>query len=108
MRQPENRSEGACSVEYLPLIPRDASARLTLTSAELGLYQYDLHLVSTPALPERALQFKVGLGVSQTQTFRFMSYPKQKTEYSCRLDSPDFTAEKSVVAPAGMLFCFSF
>ncbi|KAJ3287536.1 hypothetical protein HK104_008544 [Borealophlyctis nickersoniae] len=92
------KAEATCPIELLPLHPRESTTRISLTSAELGLYQYDLKLVSTPAGPERSLHFKVGLGGSQTQLFRFQSFAKTKTEYVCKVDSPDFTVEKSVVA----------
>ncbi|KAJ3332957.1 hypothetical protein HDU76_012454, partial [Blyttiomyces sp. JEL0837] len=96
----QSRTEGSCAVEYLPLHPKEAVTRLTLSSVELGVYQYDLKLNSSSAGPERSLHFKVSLGGSQTQTFRFLSFAKVKTEYTCKVDSPDFSAEKSVVAPA--------
>lgn len=88
-------------MEFLPLQARETSARLAIQSAELGLYQYDLKLVANAAGPERSLHFKVGLGGSQMQTFRFLSYAKSKTEYTCKIDSPDFSVEKTVTAPAG-------
>ncbi|KAI9356512.1 hypothetical protein DFJ73DRAFT_958267 [Zopfochytrium polystomum] len=94
------KSDGVCLLEYLPLQAKESTARLTLTSVELGVYQYDLRLIATPGGPERSLHFKVGLGGSQTQTFRFLSFAKAKTEYSCKIDSPDFTVEKSAVAPS--------
>eukprot|EP01137_Pigoraptor_chileana_P033800 Opistho-2@25310 len=93
-------SEGQIPIEYLPLRVGDQTGKLLLTSAELGVYQYDLHLVATPAGPERSMQFKVGLGASQVQTFRFLSFAKAKTEYTCRIDSLDFTVDKTVAAPA--------
>ena len=71
--------------------------RLTLTSQDLGIYLYDIRLNALPAPPERSIHFKVGLGGSQTQMFRFNSFAKVKMEYSCRIDSPDFLVEKSVV-----------
>ncbi|KAI8854494.1 hypothetical protein BC829DRAFT_429292 [Chytridium lagenaria] len=85
-----------------PLQAKESTARLTITSNELGVYQYDLRLISTPAAVERSLHFKVGLGGSQTQTFRFLSYAKSKTEYTCKIDSPDFSVEKSVMAPSAV------
>ncbi|KAI9343132.1 hypothetical protein BDR26DRAFT_917651 [Obelidium mucronatum] len=94
------KSDGVCSIEFLPLQPKEVTTRLTITSNELGVYQYDLKLIASVAGPERSLHFKVGLGGTQTQTFRFMSYAKTKTEYTCRIDSPDFAIEKSVVAPS--------
>ncbi|KAJ3215867.1 hypothetical protein HDU67_010224 [Dinochytrium kinnereticum] len=96
------RSDGVCLIEFLPLQAKESSARLTITSTELGVYQYDLRLISTPAGIERSLHFKVGLGGSQTQTFRFLSYAKSKTEYTCKIDSPDFSVEKSVMAPSAV------
>lgn len=91
----------------MPLLPKETSARLTLTSPDLGTYHYDLKLVGTPAAPERALHFKVGLGNSFTQTFRFFSYCKVKTDYACKLDSSDFSAEKTISVPAGKFEFFS-
>ncbi|KAI9203105.1 uncharacterized protein BJ171DRAFT_600257 [Polychytrium aggregatum] len=94
------KSDAVCLVEFLPLLPREATTRLTITSQDLGLYQYDMRLISTVASPERSLHFKVGLGGSQTQIFRFLSYAKSKTEFTCKADSPDFSVEKSVTAPS--------
>ena len=88
-------------VEFLPLTPKEATARLIFTSNELGTYIYDLKLAAVAGPPERSIHFKVGLGASQTQVFRFLSLAKSKTEYVCKIDSQDFTVEKSVVASAG-------
>ncbi|KAJ3047832.1 hypothetical protein HK097_011139 [Rhizophlyctis rosea] len=92
------KAEFTCPVEFLPLQPRETTTRISFNSPELGMYQYDLRLISTAAGPERSLHFKVGLGASQTQIFRFLSFAKAKTEYSCRIDHPDFVVEKSVSA----------
>jgi hypothetical protein len=89
-----------CVVEFLPVVPKEMVARLSLTSPELGLYQYDLKLTATPAGMERALHFKVGLGGSQIQTLRFVSFSKVKTEYNCKIDHPDFSCEKTITAPS--------
>jgi hydrocephalus-inducing protein len=94
----------ACSIEFLPLHVKEAMAKLSFSSNELGLYHYELRLVSTHPNPERNLQFKVGLGGSQMLTFRFLSFSKVKTEFNCRIDSPDFTVEKTISAPAGESF----
>ena len=77
--------------------------RLSLSSNELGLYHYDLKLSALSPNPERNLQFKVGLGNMQSQTLRFVSYAKTKVEYTCRMDSADFSVEKMVVAPPGTM-----
>ncbi len=88
-------------MEFLPLHAKESSGKLTLNSTELGLYQYDIKLNAQPPSLERSMQFKVGLGNAQTQTFRFMSYAKVKCEYTCRIDSADFTVERTIFAPAG-------
>lgn len=79
-------------------------ARLVLNSVELGMYQYDVKLNSIPSGLERSLHFKVGLGNQQVQTFRFLSYSKVKTDYTCKIESPEFSVEKIVSAPPGMAF----
>jgi hydrocephalus-inducing protein len=89
-------------VEFLPLKPGESTTKVQITSTELGVYHYDLRLLSTPVGPERSLHFKVGLGSNQVQTFRFLSFSKQKTEYACRIDSAEFSVEKSIIAPSGM------
>ena len=83
------------------MIPKEVTANLTLNSAELGIYIYDLKLSCSGAGPERKLQFKVPLGLNQVQTFRFLSFTKTKTEYTCKIDSSDFSVDKSVIAPSG-------
>lgn len=88
-------------VEFLPLHVKECVTRLSLTSIELGVYHYDLKMNATVPKPERSLQFKVGLGSSQTQTLRFMSYSRSKVEYTCKLESTDFVVEKTVIAHAG-------
>jgi hydrocephalus-inducing protein len=95
------KSEGICSFEFLPLQPKESSARITLASSDLGAYQYDLKLNAVPCGPERPLTFKIGLGGSQTQTFRFMSYPKTRTDYNCKIENPEFSVEKTVFAAGG-------
>jgi hypothetical protein len=102
-RQLMHRSEGICSFEFLPLMIKESMAKLTFTSNEIGVYQYDLKLNAQTPSPERSLQFTVGLGSAQTQTFRFLSYAKTKSEYTFRIDNPDFTVEKTLAAPAGIV-----
>ncbi|KAJ3022533.1 hypothetical protein HKX48_005950 [Thoreauomyces humboldtii] len=94
------KTDVALPIDFLPLQARETVSRLTLQCGELGVYQYDLKLIANAAGPERSLHYKVGLGGNQTQTFRFLSFAKAKTEYVCKLDSPDFSVEKTVMAPA--------
>jgi hypothetical protein len=93
-------TEGHVEVTFLPLLVKEVSARLTINSPQLGMYIYDLKLKSTAAGNEKPLYFKVGLGSKQTQTFRFINYAKSRTEYQCRVDSPDFMVDKSFNAPS--------
>ncbi|KAJ3260794.1 hypothetical protein HK103_007357 [Boothiomyces macroporosus] len=94
------KSDTPVVVEFLPLQPKETLSRVVLNSNELGTYQYDLKLNALPAGMERSMHFKVGLGGLQVQTFRFMSYCKAKTDYVCKLESPEFFVEKSISAPA--------
>lgn len=80
--------------------PKEATAKIVLSSLDLGNYCYDLKLSSFAAGTERTLNFKVGLGGQQIQTFRFFSFAKQKTDYSCKIESSEFSIEKNVIAPA--------
>ena len=97
------RTDGHLELTFLPLVPKELTARLTVTSAQLGVYIYDLHLKSTLTGNEKPLQFRVGLGSKIVQTFRFTSYARAKTEYQCKVDHPDFSVDKSIAAPAAPL-----
>jgi len=91
-------SEGSCMFEYLPLKAGELTGRLSFSSSELGVYQYDLNLTATPAGTEAPVHFRAGLGTSQSQTCRFVNFAKSKVEYSCKVDSTDFHVEKSITA----------
>ena len=95
-------------IVFMPLLVREVTTRLTVNSAQLGIYIYDLSLKSTPAGNEKPMQFKVGLGSRQTQTFRFQNFSKTKTEYQCKVDSVDFIIEKTLSAPAGKFINFIY
>lgn len=96
------RSEVVCTIEFVPLQPRECLSKLTLTSTDLGVYQYDLKLSAVAAGPGNPLIFKIGFGGYHTQIYRFMSYAKTKTDYTCKIENADFTVEKLVSAPAGI------
>ncbi|KAL8194575.1 UNVERIFIED_CONTAM: hypothetical protein K2H54_025175 [Gekko kuhli] len=95
------QSEGTLTFEFQPMRPGETSGRLTLNSNELGSFQYDLILKATPARPEKALYFCTMLGSSQNIITKFINYTRQKTEYSTKIDSPDFHADKVINAAAG-------
>ncbi|KAG7468631.1 hypothetical protein MATL_G00145140 [Megalops atlanticus] len=94
-------STGSLTFEYQPLREGEGSSRLTLHSAELGFFQYELQLRALPAPRERALHFRAPLGGGQAVCAKFTNYSRVKTEYTCKTDSPDFTVEKTVSVAAG-------
>ena len=71
--------------EYLPLKAGELTGRLSFSSSELGVYQYDLNLTATPAGTEAPVHFRAGLGTNQSQTCRFVNFAKSKVEYSCKV-----------------------
>ncbi|XP_028813720.1 hydrocephalus-inducing protein homolog [Denticeps clupeoides] len=95
-------SKATMAIEFLPLHAGESTARLTMQSAELGLFHYELLLTALPAPPEKPLYFHAQLGGSQCISAKFTNYSRAKTEYTCTIDNPDFTVEKSIPAPAGL------
>ncbi|XP_077166200.1 hydrocephalus-inducing protein homolog isoform X2 [Paroedura picta] len=95
------QSEGSLTFEFQPMRPGETSGRLSLISNELGSFQYDLILKASGARPEKALYFCTMLGSSQNIITKFVNYTRQKTEYSTKIDSPDFHADKVINAAAG-------
>ncbi|KAG8143780.1 hypothetical protein E2320_000954, partial [Naja naja] len=92
---------GTLVFEFLPMRPGETSGRLALNSSDLGSFQYDLILKATPGRPEKPLCFSTMLGSSQSLVAKIVNYTRQKTEYSTKIDCPDFQAEKVISAPAG-------
>jgi len=87
-------------IEWRPLLPRETTSRLTLTSPELGTYSYDLKLVALQAGETKSLAFQVALGDSQTLRFRFLNFLRRPETYKVTLGGSDFEAESTVAAPA--------
>jgi hydrocephalus-inducing protein len=95
-------AEVQLAVTYRPLLKAvGEKARLTLQCAELGIYTYDLVLTATERGSDGSLQFKTPFGTSSSQTFRFISYSKDKCDYKCSTDSADFVVEPAMVAASG-------
>ena len=61
------------------------NSKLQLSSAELGMFQYDLQLTATAAGPEKAVYFRAPLGGGQQQSAHFVNFAKLKTEYTCKV-----------------------
>ncbi|XP_008833211.1 hydrocephalus-inducing protein homolog [Nannospalax galili] len=93
-------SEGTFAFEFQPLKAGETFGRLTLHNCDLGYYQYELILKALPAPPEKTVHFQTVLGSSQSIFAKFTNYTRQKTEYFCRVDCPDFHTERVInVAP---------
>ena len=89
-------SDYELGIEFTPLIVRDGRGTLTLTSAELGTFPYDVVTRALPVAVEQGLRFEVGLGSFEAQTFRFMSLARQPVTYSCSVGTGDFSVTKSI------------
>ena len=90
-------------IEWRPLLPQDGTATLTLQSAELGAFVYELALTALPAGNDKSLGFKVSLGEAQTLRFRFVNFLRRPETYKLALAAAgesDFAVEASVRAPA--------
>ncbi|XP_074055255.1 hydrocephalus-inducing protein homolog isoform X3 [Macrotis lagotis] len=94
-------SEGMVTFDFLPLKAGETVGRLNLHQSDLGTYQYELNLKALPAPPEKPVYFQTVLGSSQTLNTKFINYTRQKIEYSCKIDNPDFHVEKIVYAAPG-------
>ncbi|XP_048461536.1 hydrocephalus-inducing protein homolog [Rhincodon typus] len=93
------QAKGILSFEYQPLKVGEVTGRLTLNNGDLGLYHYDLILKAKPAGLEKPLHFRTNFGGSQTLTAKFLNHSRQKIEYFCKVDSPQFLVEKSITVP---------
>jgi len=98
--EPNGKAE--LPIEWRPLLPKETTSQLQLTSAELGTFLYDLRLQALPAGETKTLQFKVALGNPQTLRYRFTSFLKRPETYKLSVGMPggDFEVEATVAAPA--------
>ncbi|OWK16227.1 hypothetical protein Celaphus_00004320 [Cervus elaphus hippelaphus] len=94
-------SEGTFIFEFQPLKAGETFGKLTLHNSDLGYYPYELNLKALPALPEKPVHFQTVLGSGQSIFAKFTNYTRQKTEYYCRTDCPDFHTEKVIYAAPG-------
>ena len=96
------RASGELRVEWRPLLPRELTSRLKLSSPELGEFLYDLRLAAMPAGESKSLAFKVALGDAQPVRFRFANYLRRQETYKLSLadGAAEFEVDASVVAPA--------
>ncbi|XP_029009061.1 hydrocephalus-inducing protein homolog isoform X2 [Betta splendens] len=95
------QSKGSLSFEYQPQRAGKSTARLTLSSNELGYFHYDLLLKALRPPPEKTVHFSASLGSSHSVLVKFINYSRSTTEYFCKTDCPDFTVEKSITVQPG-------
>nr|XP_055030475.1 hydrocephalus-inducing protein homolog [Misgurnus anguillicaudatus] len=95
------QSKGTLAFGYQPLCKGETKARLVLYTAELGHFFYQLQLKALPAPPEKPLYFRAPLGSRHSITAKFTNYSRVKTEYICKVDSPNFIVEKAIKTAAG-------
>lgn len=94
------QTEELLPLHLRPLIAGDNDVEVKLSCAELGEYVYKLKLSATPAGPEGGMHFSTDLGGLQPQKFRFKSYRKAPTSYTCIVEDEDFEGDAKVDAPA--------
>ncbi|XP_051884712.1 hydrocephalus-inducing protein homolog [Pristis pectinata] len=95
------QTKGVLTFEYQPLREGETSGRLTLNNSELGIFQYDLVLRAGPGGHEKPVYFRTTFGSSQVLGAKFVNLSRQKLEYHCKIDNPEFLVDKSItVHPA--------
>ena len=87
-------------LQLRPLLAGENEVDIKLSCAELGEYVYKLKLSATAAGPEGGMHFSTDLGGLQPQKFRFKSYRKAPTTYTCSVEDEDFEGDVKVDAPA--------
>lgn len=90
------------SFDFLPLRARETTARLTLTSQELGSFQYDLVLDAQPAGPLATERFTAALGETLTKRFRFMNFNTSRGELNVTVDNSEFIAPPTISTPPAL------
>jgi len=97
------KAKGTAHIEWRPLLNREQRCRLKVESPALGVYLYDLMLVTMPTSEQKTLHYKASLGESQTLKFRFKNFLRKAETYKVVLGGAgDFQADATVSAPAAM------
>jgi len=79
------QSENLLHIEYMPLRVGEVSSRLELTSADLGLFAYDLRLVAGEPKHERPTYFQTNLGMQQVTQVKIVNYCKSKCDFALKI-----------------------
>ena len=88
------------NIEYMPVKVGEQVGKLIVYNSELGYYSYELRLTATSAPTEQTQLFNASLGTSQLLPLKFYHIGRTKTDYICKIDSTEWTCEKSVPAAA--------
>ena len=72
----------------MPLRVGEVNSRLELTSADLGLFAYDLRLVAGEPKHERPTYFQTNLGMQQVAQVKIINYCKSKCDFSLKVSPP--------------------
>ncbi|CAK0825376.1 unnamed protein product [Prorocentrum cordatum] len=74
-------------VIFRPLLPGSGEATVHLRSEHLGVYPYSVKYDVQPAGLNKTIVFKAPLGLSVTQSFKFMYYSRKAAAYSTSIDA---------------------
>lgn len=97
------RSENAgFTFEFLPVRAREFTCRLSLSSQELGVFQYDLVLTATAAPPLPAERLRVCLGDMTVRKFKFINFNPLRGEYAITVDSEEFSVPATITTSAAV------
>jgi hydrocephalus-inducing protein len=101
-RVPAKSEATEFTFDFLPVRARESAARLALSSAELGVFQYDLTLTGTPAPPLPTERLRASLGEACVRRYKFTNFFPQRGEYTITIDSDEFSAPATVATAAAM------
>jgi hydrocephalus-inducing protein len=78
------QSERGFEINYRPLVIGESKELLTLKSAALGIYKYELLLKGLASTAQRSPHFKCSLGADLMQQFKFKHFLKKATVYTVK------------------------
>ncbi|KAJ9590003.1 hypothetical protein L9F63_016866 [Diploptera punctata] len=85
-------------VEYFPLHADEVTCRLDINCPELGSFSYELNLTAMPP-DEKVIHFTTNLGSECTVGVPVQNFTRNKAEFTCNVDNPDFQVDKTVYIP---------
>lgn len=78
-------SEKILDITYSPLLPGIINANLEITTKELGVFLYHLHLEANNAEPEPPVMFKCAFGQSAKKRIYIENYSKSKSDFKIKV-----------------------